>query len=160
MGELFAFVKSVWSHWKSGMSGSIGLLLTAMGFSDQVEGSTVNKLFWIAGAAFTFVAFFLAWRQEYRARIAAEKSTYDKPRRLDATQSDRIVQALRASRGHIDILNDLSAHDASKLAGDLRSAFQRAGWTVRRSHLFAVRVPPPSGVAVELPETSDPHPDP
>lgn len=82
------------------------------------------------------------------------------PRRLTSLQSAQIVQALNASTGTISICNSLAVHDADEFADDIAGAFRKAGWTVHRSSFMRLRVPPPTGIAIELPADGDWRPDP
>jgi hypothetical protein len=72
-------------------------------------------------------------------------------RRLSAAQSAQIVQALKSSKGHLSICNYLAAHDADQFADDIARAFRDSGWQVERRSMMQIRVPPPTGIAIELP---------
>jgi hypothetical protein len=171
MREAGQFFKSVWASWIGKMSTSASVILTALTETGWVSDPNLKHLFWAVSVALIVWAFFLAWRTEHRARLKAEETVEravdDKvridrlvariaaleARRLSPTQQTQILQALNGVIGTITIISDVSVHDASGLADDFRDAFQRAGWTVSRSPAIQIRIPPPSGLAIEVMST-------
>lgn len=82
-------------------------------------------------------------------------------RRLSAVQSAQIVQALRGRVGKLIIYSYAVAPDSHDLAEDFAAAFRKAGWQAELSMLpTKPMVPPPTGIAIELPGTGAPQPDP
>ncbi len=93
------------------------------------------------------------------AASAPQPLTRD-PRQLSASQSAQIVQGLKGSMGSLIIYNYLAAHDAEQLAEGLAAAFRKAGWQVQRAPLLQIKIPPPTGLAIELPGPIGYQPDP
>lgn len=75
------------------------------------------------------------------------------PRRLSEEQKRQIISAISISAGScVAITKDGASPDAATLSSDLVDAFRRGGWEVSTPVVLGLGNPPPSGVAIELPE--------
>jgi hypothetical protein len=75
------------------------------------------------------------------------------PKRLSDEQKKLIISAISNSEGsHVSIEKDGASPDAATLSSDLIDAFQRGGWQVSTPMILGLGNPPPSGVAVKVPE--------
>lgn len=117
---------------------------------------TGNALLVISAA--WVLALIIDWGRT-RSRTPAPSSVG--PRRLTARQTAQIVQALNGRIGHVLICSYAVAPDSHGLAEDFGAAFRKAGWKADVSmQPTKPRIPPPSGIAIELPGDNVPQPDP
>jgi hypothetical protein len=179
ISELGTFTRAMWSHWGGKVSGGFGAIYTTMQVAGWMQSPTLNRLFLVAAALFFIVAAFAAWRTEHRARVEAQAGLHDSsaeraridylemqlsklrtltPRRLSEEQVSKLVEALKLQTGSVSIASDDTVHDARGLAKDLADAFKIAGWTAMSNRVTHLRVPAPTGIAVEVMKASDPVP--
>lgn len=93
---------------------------------------------------------------EAKARLDALEATVAslKPRRLSQEARDEISAAVRSSSGSVLIMRDMAAAEVQGLAADFAGAFQAAGWRTSAGIVGGIGNPPPTGLAIEVPDPS------
>src|SRR6266481_696 len=71
--DIARFIWAVMSMWQAYMTG--GIVIASLGIYERITNKTISlRTFIIGVAAFLLVAFFMVWRDQYRARVDAEKN--------------------------------------------------------------------------------------
>lgn len=91
MVELWLFLRAVAHHWATLVTGGfvMALVLVAERWTDK---NVPGWSFWLLIGAFLAWAFFLAWRDEHRRRVAAEAKAVDLQAELDRERALRRPQ--------------------------------------------------------------------
>src|SRR6266849_6000734 len=95
MAEVLQFLRSIFWRWQgwtggSGVGGAVVVFITIW----QQLGHTISRGMYISIVVTGFLigACFLAWRDQYRARLKAEKSHYDGRPQLMLSTTDQKAQ--------------------------------------------------------------------
>lgn len=109
--DILQFLWAVLSHWQAYMTG--GMAMAAVFVYERLTSKTVSIRVVVGGIiAFLFVAFFLAWRDQYRAGLVAQQSIDG----LNGQVSDLARKLDDANRS----LNHEKEQNAPKLSGVIR----------------------------------------
>jgi hypothetical protein len=97
MRELVLFISSVRRHWRIILPGSLTVVILGL-----LSGTGIihvpGFVYWLIILVTLFWAFFLAWREEYRARQAAEKAL------LSAPEKSLLIRSRKLSGGLLDLM--------------------------------------------------------
>jgi hypothetical protein len=70
--EIGLFLWSVFGYWQAYMTG--GIVMALLGLYERLVRKTISfRTFLVAVFAFLLVAFFMAWRDQYRQRLGMEE---------------------------------------------------------------------------------------
>jgi len=114
--DLWAYLRAVWHSWVSLMSGSLALVAWAVAAAAEPWPMSARLAFVAFGAAAAILAGFAVWRNEYRARLAAQAES------LTAAGRRRLLRV--AEEGERRIAADQAAHAG---AGQTLTVLKAAG---------------------------------
>jgi hypothetical protein len=118
MDDLLKFLNDVFWHWQSwvGGSGLGGAVIVIISIYERLSGHNMSKRMYVTIfiAVFLFGAFYMAWRDQYHARLSADQGKANAEQRFEElTKPNFEVLFTSVYIGELN-LSDIQTHTSSK----------------------------------------------